>query len=64
MLERLSEEIRACLEHAAECAHQARFQQDAILRQDYLVMEQRWLKLARSYEFAERLGRFASCDGE
>jgi len=25
---------------------------------DYLDMEQRWLKLARSYEFTERLSRF------
>jgi hypothetical protein len=25
---------------------------------DYLEMEQRWLTLARSYEFAERLSRF------
>src|SRR5262245_7254953 len=27
---------------------------------DYLDMEQRWLALARSYEFAERLSRFAA----
>jgi hypothetical protein len=26
--------------------------------QDYLAMEQRWLSLARSYEFTERLSRF------
>jgi hypothetical protein len=26
--------------------------------QDYLDMEQRWLNLSRSYEFAERLSRF------
>jgi hypothetical protein len=27
---------------------------------DYLDMEQRWLALARSYEFAERLSRFTA----
>jgi hypothetical protein len=27
-------------------------------RNDYLEMEQRWLALARSYEFAERLSNF------
>jgi hypothetical protein len=27
-------------------------------QKDYLDMEQRWLSLARSYEFAERLGNF------
>jgi len=26
--------------------------------ESYLEMEQRWLDLARSYEFAERLSRF------
>ena len=28
------------------------------LRQDFLDMERRWLSLARSYEFAERLASF------
>jgi hypothetical protein len=27
-------------------------------QKDYLDMEQRWLSLARSYEFAERLSNF------
>jgi hypothetical protein len=33
--------------------------------QDYLNMEQRWLNLARSYEFTERLSRYTgrSCKG-
>ena len=28
------------------------------LRQDFLALEQHWLKLARSYELGERLGDF------
>jgi hypothetical protein len=28
--------------------------------QDYLEMEQRWLALARSYEFSERLSNFTA----
>jgi hypothetical protein len=29
-------------------------------QKDYLDMEQRWLSLARSYEFAERLSNFTA----
>jgi hypothetical protein len=31
---------------------------DLAIKADYLGAEQRWLSLARSYEFAERLSRF------
>ena len=41
------------------CADKARLQSDPQLRQCFLEMQRRWLGLARSYEFAERL-EFAS----
>ena len=59
MLQHVSEEIRACLQHAQACASQAEAQNRVELRQDFLAIEQRWLSLARSYEFVERLARFA-----
>jgi hypothetical protein len=31
---------------------------DPELRKDFLELERRWLKLARSYELAERLAKF------
>jgi hypothetical protein len=55
MLQHLSEEIRACLQHARDCANQAEAQRSLELRQEFLAIGQRWLKLARSYEFVERL---------
>ena len=54
MLQNLSAEIRECLRRAEECKRLSKtaFSPSAI--EDYLQMEQRWLNLARSYEFAER----------
>lgn len=60
MLQNLSVQIRECLGHAEDCAHQAKSEADPQLRQDFLDLEQRWLKLARSYEFADRLEAFAN----
>ena len=58
MLDKLSEEIRECLRHAEECRRRAKTALYTSAIQDYLEMEQRWLSLARSYEFAERLSTF------
>jgi hypothetical protein len=55
----LSTEVRECYTHAEECARQAATQSDPTLRRDFLDLEQRWLKLAHSYEFAARVGAFA-----
>jgi hypothetical protein len=60
MLESLSEQIRECYEHAAECARKAATQSDPALKQDFLDMERRWLSLAGSFEFSERLGEFSA----
>jgi hypothetical protein len=55
MLPNKTEEVRECLRRAEECARQAKAQFDTKFRQAFLDLEQRWLRLARSYEFSERL---------
>jgi hypothetical protein len=62
LLENLSEEVRQCYERAEQCAGQARVIQDEKLRADYLRLAQGWLKLARSYEFWQRLKLFTNED--
>ena len=56
----LSEQIRDCLRHAEDCARKAAAQTDSELKQDFLVMERRWLFLARSYGFTERLTKLSN----
>jgi hypothetical protein len=51
----LGEEIRECYRHAEDCARKATAQPDPKRKQDFLDLEQRWLFLARSYEFTQRL---------
>jgi hypothetical protein len=64
MLENLSEEVRECLRHADQCAHDAKSAKDPQLRQDLLQMEGRWLSLARSYLFSESLSFSAHMKGK
>jgi hypothetical protein len=59
MLNNLSKQVRECHLHAEHCARQASVQTDSKLKESYLEMEQRWLTLARSYEFTERLSDFS-----
>ena len=54
-----SNQIRSCLHHAEECAHRAKIEPDPNLARDFLNMERRWLNLALSHAFAERLEAFA-----
>jgi predicted transcriptional regulator len=58
MLQNLSEDIRECLRHAEECKRRAKTALSADAIKDYLEMEERWLALARTYEFAESLSRY------
>ena len=58
MLQNLSEEMRECFRRAEECERLSKTALTPSAIKDYLEMEQRWLALARSYEFAERLSRF------
>jgi PAS domain S-box-containing protein len=59
MLQRLSEQVRACHERAAEAKSNAEATADPELKADFLDMERRWLALARSYAYGESLGDFA-----
>jgi hypothetical protein len=50
-----NEQARECLRRAEDCARQAAAQTDPKLRQEFLDMQRRWLRLASSYELGERL---------
>ena len=60
MLTRLSEQISWCYERAAEAKQRAEEIVDPVLKADFLGVEKRWLFLARSYGFVERLKDFTS----
>ena len=49
MLNKLNEQIRDCLQHAEHCAREADIASSAELRDDYLMLERRWLSLAQTY---------------
>jgi hypothetical protein len=55
VLNNLSKEIFECYWHAKDCALKATAHTDAQQKRDFLDLEQRWLFLARSYEFTEKL---------
>ena len=55
MLQRLTDDIRECYLRADECRRHADEAVDPPRKQLYLDMERRWLLLARSRAFAERL---------
>ena len=57
MLLKLSDAIAECLRRAEECGRRARTAVDASSIKHHLTMEQRWLFLARSRRFAERIAR-------
>ena len=60
MLNKMSDDIAECYRHAEDCARRAQGECEFSLRQDFLDLERRWLGLARSYEFTDRLQRFRS----
>lgn len=60
MLSKLNPDIIECYQRAEECARTARRECDTRLRQDFLDMERRWLFLARSYEFTDRLNSISN----
>jgi hypothetical protein len=59
VLNNLSEQIRECYRHAEDCARKATSQTDPQTKADFLDLERRWLLLAQSYEFTERLHDFS-----
>ena len=58
MLLRLAENIRQCLDHAAEARERAQETSDSQRRAEFMDMASRWLKLAESYRLVEQLDRF------
>lgn len=58
MLGKLGQEQTDCLERAAECRRRAEAAADAERKSFFVDMEIRWLSLARSYEYAEKLGEY------
>jgi hypothetical protein len=55
ILKSLSKEIRDCHARAEACEDKARRAFTEEMREDFLQLRDSWLKLARSYEFTERL---------
>jgi hypothetical protein len=61
MLNKLSEQIRECLEHAEDCAGKAAAQPyGSSLKQDFLNLEKNWQSLAQSIQLSERLVDFTN----
>ena len=58
MLRKLSNEISVCYRHAEDCRRKADETNVPTAKEEFLNMERRWLFLARSYEFTERLTDF------
>jgi hypothetical protein len=58
MLQNLSKDIRECYLRAEQCKRLAEGALTPSAKEEYFAMERRWLSLARSYEFAERLSDF------
>jgi hypothetical protein len=63
MLQKLSDDIRECYEHAEDCEHQAAQQSDPGLRQDFSDVARRWRFLAKSYETTEQITRWSPTKG-
>ena len=58
MLQKLAKEIAECYGLARDCREGAERALDQATKNDFLDQERRWLSLANSYEFAERLSNF------
>jgi hypothetical protein len=56
MLLRVAENIRQCLDNAAEARQRAQDAIDSERKAHFLDMERRWIRLAESYRLVEQLG--------
>ena len=54
MLQNLDNQIRDCLEHAADCAERAEKATNAREREDWHALEERYLSFVRGIEFSRR----------
>jgi PAS domain S-box-containing protein len=64
MLQKPSEQVQACFDRALEAKRKAERTADPAGKADFLEMEKRWLALARSYKFTERLTDFTAARSE
>jgi hypothetical protein len=55
MMLSMAEDILDCYRHAEKCRELAALAHSQQSREDFLLQEQRWRRLARSYEFARSL---------
>jgi hypothetical protein len=53
-----SKQIRDCHQHALRCREAAGHAHNAFEENDYLLLEERWLRLAQSYERTQRITRY------
>jgi hypothetical protein len=58
MLQKLSEEVAECQRRARDAAERASAAIDPNIKSTYLDLERRWLLLAKSYEFTQRVADF------
>jgi hypothetical protein len=58
MLLKLSDPVAECLRRADDGGRRAKTAIDVASIEHFLKMEQRWLFLSRSHEFAERVSSF------
>ena len=58
MLYQSSEQIRKCHAHAAEARRRAAETSDPERKEDYMLAEQGWLRLADSYALSERIEHY------
>ncbi|HZD92336.1 MAG TPA: PAS domain S-box protein, partial [Pseudolabrys sp.] len=60
MLQKSSEQVRLCRSRAYDAHAKAEAANDPAMKADFFAMEERWLALARSYEFSESLDAFTT----
>jgi PAS domain S-box-containing protein len=64
MLWKPSEQVQACYQRALDANRKADRTADPALKADFLQIERRWLALAQSYEFTERLMDFTTANAD
>jgi PAS domain-containing protein len=59
-----TEQVRTCFNRAFDARRNAERTADPARKADFIEMEKRWLALAQSYEFSERLTDFTAASSE
>ena len=58
MVRKIEDHVKDCLDHAAKAGSSANETADPARKAEFLCLEISWIRLARSYEFAESLKSF------